>query len=72
MFKEIKIILFTSSLLFCQNPDSLFVKGNNYYNNKDFANAIKSYEDIIDQGLYLSLIQISEPTRRYAISKDVI
>ena len=52
MFKKIKIILFTSSLLLCQNPDSLFVKGNNYYNNKDFSNAIKSYEDIIDQGLY--------------------
>ena len=52
MFREIKIILFTSSLLFCQNPDSLFVKGNNYYNDKDFSNAVKSYEDIIDQGLY--------------------
>ena len=52
MFKEIKIILFASSLLFCQSPDSLFVKGNNYYNNKDFTNAIKSYEDIIYQGLY--------------------
>ena len=52
MFREIKIILFTSSLLFCQNPDSLFVKGNNYYNDKDFFNAVKSYEDIIDQGLY--------------------
>ena len=52
MFKEIKIILLTSSLLFCQNSDSLFVKGNNYYNNKDFSNAIESYEDIINQGLY--------------------
>ena len=53
MSKNILLITFiVSSFGFSQDVDSLFVKGNNYYNDKDFSNSIKYYENILNQGIY--------------------
>ena len=53
MFKDFLLIIFIiSSFGFPQDVDSLFVKGNNYYNNKDFSNSVRYYENILNQGLY--------------------
>jgi len=50
--KPLLIILIASSFGFSQDIDSLFVKGNNYYNDKDFSNSVKYYENILNQGIY--------------------
>ena len=53
MSRNILLITFIfSSFGFSQDVDSLFVKGNNYYNNKDFSNSVKYYENIINQDIY--------------------
>ena len=50
--KLLLIILIVSSFGFSQDIDSLFVQGNNYYNDKDFSNSVKYYENILNQGIY--------------------
>ena len=50
--KLLLIILIVSSFSFSQDIDSLFVQGNNYYNDKDFSNSVKYYENILNQGIY--------------------
>ena len=53
MSRNILLITFIfSSFGFSQDVDSLFVKGNNYYNNKDFSNSVKYYENILNQDIY--------------------
>ena len=52
MYRNLLLIIIISSFGFSQNIDSLFVKGNNYYNDKDFFNSVKYYEKILNQGLY--------------------
>ena len=53
MSKNFLLIIFiVSSFVFSQDIDSLFVKGNNYYNDKDFSNSVKYYENILNQDIY--------------------
>ena len=53
MSKNFLLITFiVSSFVFSQDIDSLFVKGNNYYNDKDFSNSVKYYENILNQDIY--------------------
>ena len=53
MSKNFLLITFiVSSFVFSQDIDSLFVKGNNYYNDKDFSNSVKYYESILNQDIY--------------------
>ena len=53
MSKNFLLITFiVSSFVFSQDIDSLFVKGNNYYNDKDFSNSVKCYENILNQDIY--------------------
>ena len=53
MSRNILLITFIiSSFSFSQDVDSLFVEGNNYYNDKDFSNSVKYYENILNQGIY--------------------
>ncbi|MEC7822707.1 MAG: SH3 domain-containing protein [Candidatus Neomarinimicrobiota bacterium] len=53
MFRSFLLVVsILSSLSFSQNADSLFVMGNNYYNDKDFSNSVKYYENIVNQDLY--------------------
>ena len=53
MSRNILLITFIfSSFGFSQDVDSLFVKGNNYYNDKDFSNSVKYYENILNQDIY--------------------
>ena len=53
MSKNFLLITFiVSSFVFSQDIDSLFVKGNNYFNDKDFSNSVKYYENILNQDIY--------------------
>ena len=53
MSKNFLLIIFIlSSFVFSQDVGSLFVKGNNYYNDKDFSNSVKYYENILNQDIY--------------------
>lgn len=51
--KILLITFFLSSQFFAQELDALMESGNSFYQNKDYENAIKSYESILNQG-YLS------------------
>ena len=58
--KIILIPFIFASFIFSQNIDSLYLDGNNKYNNKEYYSAINSYERILDenyqhQDLYLNL-----------------
>jgi len=53
MSKKFLLIIFIfSSFCFSQDVDSLFAIGNNHYNDKNFSDSIKYYENILNQGLY--------------------
>ena len=53
MSKNFLLIIFiVSSFVFSQDIDSLFVKGNNYYNDKDFSFSVKYYENFLNQDIY--------------------
>jgi len=53
MSRNLLLLIFIfNSFVFSQDVDSLFVRGNNYYNDKDFFNSVKYYEKILNQGLY--------------------
>ena len=46
------LFLFLFNIGFSQTPDSLFNKGNEFYNNGKFELAIKEYRKIIENGLH--------------------
>ena len=53
MYRNFLLIIFIiNSFVFSQDVGSLFVKGNNYYNDKDFSNSVKYYENILNQDIY--------------------
>ena len=53
MYRNFLLIIFIiNSFVFSQDVGSLFVKGNNYYNDKDFSNSVKFYENILNQDIY--------------------
>jgi len=63
----LKFFCLISLFTYGQSPDSLFEKGNAFYNNGDYQNAIESYLGIIENGYHSSEVYYNLGNANYKI-----